>query len=212
MSTGPQEGPIGRVLGIALALAMLAGAPTGGEAQSNLSAELRGGLAIPAGDLDEIGETGGGFGVGLGYRIHPRASLRLDGELEVLSEDLAGRVVMPRTFLYHYHAGLELAVTDPAATPWLVRVRGGAGGTTYDTQRFFEDGDDFFDVYFSVNGGLSVGRRFRESMELGVLGQAFIVFAEKDRTAELAGLSPAVLNPFREASSFPVGVYLRWVP
>jgi hypothetical protein len=194
----------------ALAL-IVAGSATTVEAQSGIDLELRGGLAIPVGDLDEVGETGGGFGAGLAYALHERVSFRLDGDLEILSEDLVGVVVMPRTFLWHYHAGLELNVTDPATSSWIVRARGSGGGTTYDTQRFVPDGDDFFDVYPSVAGGLAIGRRWRNSVELGVQGQAFVIFAEKERTAELAGLSPAILNPFREASSFPVGLYLRWV-
>ena len=189
---------------------VLAAAPAG--AQSKLSLEARGGVAIPAGDLDEVGEPGGGFGVGLGWRLHDRLTLRADGDLEVLSEALAGTVVMPRTYLWHYHAGLELALTNPSSGPWSIRLRGGAGGTTYDTERFFEGGDDFLDTYFSVSGGLSLGYAMWETVEVGVLGQAFVTFAEKERTAELAERSPAVLNAFREASSFPLQLFLRWRP
>lgn len=196
----------------ALAFLVLTGAGAPLQAQSKLDFELRGAVDIPAGDLDEVGETGGGFGAGLSYRIHDRAALRLDGELEILSEDLVGKVVMPRTFLWHYHAGLEVDVTDPDTSPWIIRARGGAGGTTYDTQRFYAGGDDFFDVYFSVSGGLSVGRHFRSNMEIGALGQVFIVYTDKARTAELAQRSPGLLNPFDAASSFPVGLYLRWRP
>ena len=208
-----QDRAISRALAaMAFATLVWSGSALALSAQSSLALAARGGVAIPVGDLDEVGETGGGFGVGLAWRVADRIALRLDGDLEILSEDLVGSTVMPRTFLWHYHAGLELDVTDPETASWLVRVRGGAGGTTYDTQRFYLDGDDFFDVYPSVSGGLSLGRRFTDNLEVGVQGQAFITFADKERTMELTDLSPRLLHPFEEASSFPVGLYLRWSP
>lgn len=193
-------------LGAAGALSPLA-------AQSGLDFELRGGVAVPAGDLAEVGATGGGVGLGAGWQIYDRLALRVDGDLEVFSEELVGGdrgVIMPRAYMWHYHAGLELDVLADPASPWRLRARGGAGGTTYDTERF-SGGDDFLDTYFSVSGGLLAGRSIGETLELGVVGQVFITFTDKDRTAEFAQQS-RVLNAFSKASSFPVDLYLRWTP
>ena len=189
---------------LALALALPAGA------QQNLDFEIRGGVAVPAGDLGEVGATGAGVGVGLSYELTEMIGLRVDGDLEVLSENrVNGDAIMPRTYLWHYHAGLELDLLEGPDSPWRVRARGSAGGTTYDTEEFTAGGDDFLDTYFSAAGGLSVGRQVRESLEVGVIGQAFFVFTDEERTAEFVRYS-SLLNPFSTASSFPVEIYLRW--
>ena len=190
------------------ALAALVVLATPISAQSNLDLEIRGGAAIPAGDLAEVGATGAGFGVGAAWWLHENVAFRVDGDLEVLSELALGQgIIMPRAFLWHYHAGLELSV--PMSGPWSLRARGGAGGTTYDTELFYAGGDDFLDTYFSVSGGLALGRVVSESLEVGVTGQIFVVFTDEYRTREISQRSP-VLNPFSKASSFPVQLYVRW--
>jgi hypothetical protein len=212
MSTFVQEWTKGSALGtslLTLGLAAVTAAPAA--AQSSLDFDVRGGVAVPAGDLNEVGAPGAGLGVGLGWWVHDRVALRVDGDLEVFGEHRLGDgVVMPRAYLWHYHAGLELDVLSGPETPWRVRLRGGAGGTTYDTENFRSRKADFFDSYFSASGGLSAGRRVGERLEMGVIGQAFFTFTDKDRTAELAAESPRILTPFSKASSFPVGLYLRW--
>jgi hypothetical protein len=151
-------------------------------------------------------------GVGLAFPVTSRVALRLDGDLEVLSEDRVGGpggVIMPRAYLWHFHGGLDLDLltTDSG---WRFGLRGGAGGTVFDTE-LFVTGDDFLDTYFSVSGGLQLGRRVGRSLELGVIGQAFVVFTDEDRTEEFARQA-AVLNAFPAASSFPLQLYLRWSP
>jgi hypothetical protein len=176
---------------------------------SDIDLEFHSGLAVPAGDLSEVGATGASFGLALAKPVSQRWAVRLDGHLEVLSERLVGDAIMPRTFLWHYHAGLELDVLS-GSSPWLVKLLGGAGGTTYDTQRLVLNGDDFFDTYFSVSGGVAVGRQVWDHLEVGVVGQSYVVFTDKDRTGELAARS-SLLNTFSKASSFPIEIYLRWV-
>lgn len=200
--------------GVAVVATLTLGTALPASAQSSLDLEVRGGAAVPAGDLEEVGATGGGFGVGAAWHVSDRLALRVDGDLEVFSEERVGGargVIMPRAYLWHYHAGLELDVLARETSPWRLRLRGGGGGTTYDTEVFFEGGDDFLDSYVSVNAGVLAGRRVGTSLEVGVIGQLFVVFTDRDRTAELADRSP-VLNAFSKASSFPVQLYLRWTP
>lgn len=196
---------------VALVVLALGAGPAAGQLDiSSIDVEVRGGVAVPAGDLNEVGATGASFGAGLIYELSDYFSLRLDGDLELLSERDVGSWIMPRTFLWHYHAGLDIDVVRPESSPWRVQLRGGAGATTYDTEPFEKDGDDFIDTYFSVSGGVAVGREVWNDIEIGVVGQAFIVFTDEDRTAELAERS-SLLNTFSKASSFPVEIYLRWV-
>lgn len=182
-------------------------------AQSSLDLEFRGGTAVPAGDMAEISAPGGSVGLGAAWRFHDRLALRVDGDLEVLGENRAGGLprgtVMPRTYLWHYHAGLELDVVNAPDSPWRLRLRGGGGGTTYDTELFEDGHDDFLDTYLSVSGGVAAGRQVSPSLEMGVVAQAFITFTDRDRTGELAAQSP-VLNRFARASTLPYQIYVRW--
>ncbi len=109
----------------ALAMLTFAGATTDAVAQSNLSFELRGGISVPVGDLSEVGDPGGGFGAGIGWAVHDRVSLRADGDLEILSEDVAGGTIMPITYLWHVHGGLELGLLQSEGSPWRIAARGG---------------------------------------------------------------------------------------
>jgi len=194
-----------------LAFSALAAVPTDASAQSDIEVELRGGVASAVESLNHYADPGGALGAGIGTRVHDRVSLWADGDLEIMSEDLAGSVVLPSIYLWHYHAGVEVRLVEPGASPWHVRLKGGAGGTTIDTERFFEGGDDFLHTYPSIGGALSVGYRYSDRISLGVTGQVFVAFTDEEETAELASLSPA-LNAFDDAVSFPVQVFLRIRP
>jgi hypothetical protein len=206
------EGMTSALKSVALAAALLTLAAQTVEAQDSWSLEFRGGMAVPAGDLADVGDPGAGFGLGLGIPIGSRLNFRIDGDVELLSEDLVGAypgVIMPKSQLYHAHAGLELDLLS--GDGWQFAIRGGAGATIFDTDPFASSGDDFLDTYFSVNGGVRLGRMIGSSMELGLLGQAFIVYTDEARTAEFAAEDP-VIPAFPAASSFPLGLYLRWSP
>ena len=205
--------PSGRTLGamsshILLGVLSVAAAPALASAQSSLEIEVRGGVASAVEELNHYTDPGAIVGVGIGWRLSDRLALWADGDLEVMSEDLAGTVVLPSTYLWHTHGGLELGLVQSDTSPWYVQAKGGAGATIMDTERFFEGGDDFLHTYFSVSGGLRIGYRYSERVDVGVLGQAFVTFAEETETAELAGLSP-LLTAFDQAVSFPAQAFLR---
>ena len=204
-----QSAAVRRMMGASLALAAFTAFPVVIQAQA-YTTEVRGGSSIPAGDLDEVGDAGAVLGLGFGWRYNSRVTLRVDGDWEMLNEDIAGSVVLPRTYLWHLHGGVELDVTNAETSSWLVRVKGSAGATVYDTKRFTPNGDDFVDTNFSVGGGLSVGTMLTETIEVGGFGRVNVIFTDEDATQELADLNPAVLNAFSKASSFPLGIYFRW--
>jgi hypothetical protein len=195
--------------GACLALVAVTAFPAFVQGQSSLSTELRGGSSIPAGDLDEVTDAGGLVGVGIGWNYNSRIALRVDGDFEFLNEDRAGSVTLPRTYLWHFQGGVELNVTNPESSTWRVRAKGGAGVTVYDTKRLTPGGDDFVDTNFSASGGLSLGRMVTDWLEVGGFGKVSVVFTDKDEIREVTDLHPS-LTPFSKASSFPLGIYLRW--
>ena len=196
------------VLAGGVALVLTATLPESVHAQ--LTTEVRGGSSIPAGDIDDLTDGGAFLGVGLGWRTASRLTLRVDGDFEMLNEDQSGQVILPRTYLWHLQGGIELDVTNPETSAWLVRLRGGAGATVYDTKRITNTGDDFVNTYFSAGGGLSIGRIVVSGLEMGLFGRMNVVFTDKDEIQELADLDPVGLNTFSKASTFPLGLYLRW--
>jgi hypothetical protein len=196
------------VLAGGVALVVSTAAPEAVHAQ--MTTEIRGGSSIPAGDIDDLTDGGAFLGVGLGWRTGGRFTLRADGDFEMLNEDHAGRTTLPRTYLWHLQGGAELDVTNPETSEWLLRLRGGAGATVYDTKRLTVNGDDFMHTYFSAGGGLSLGRRVTSGLEAGVFGRMNVVFTDKDEIRELTNLAPTQLDAFSKGSTFPLGVYVRW--
>ena len=97
------------VLGLVVGLTSL-GRPSEAHGQERFSIEGRGGIAVPASDLANLQDVGPSFGVGLMYPLNPRVSLRLDGDVDILSgvdADGSGPEA-PDLNIYHYTAGLEV--------------------------------------------------------------------------------------------------------
>lgn len=51
----------------------------------------RGGATVPVGDFSDlpVDDLGTALGAGIGYRVHPRVTLRVDGDVEVFTGDPA---------------------------------------------------------------------------------------------------------------------------
>jgi hypothetical protein len=182
--------------------------PEAGGAQ--LTTEVRGGSSIPAGAIDDIVDGGAFLGLGLGYTVGSRFTLRADGDWEMLNEQNVGNVTMPRTFLWHLQGGAEVDVTNPETSMWLLRLRGGAGATVYDTDRFTAGSDDFVETFFSTSAGVSLGHKVTESLEVGGFGKFNVVFTDKDDLREISNMNPGLVHPFSRGSTFPLGLYIRW--
>jgi len=143
----------------------------------------RGGIAVPAGDLADLAVEGVGptFGLGVGYYVHPRVALRIDGDVDFLSGDEGtGGATGPDITLFHYNAGAEVELTRPGAGPWDV----------------------------TANGGLKVGHDVNRNVNVFVGGQWYLQFTEEADTqpvAELAGLTES----FDSASTIPLYAGLK---
>lgn len=123
------------------ALLLLAAAPpalaqSSGRAQPAAVAEVRAGAASPKGDLGDINDDGVLIGLGLGYRLLPRVELR--GQLDFENLERGGRpsslggTVGPQTHLWHYLAGVQVELTDPALSRWEIALNALGGGTWLD--------------------------------------------------------------------------------
>ena len=198
-----------------LATALLLGSTSPADAQQvdgrRFTIEPRGGVAIPAGDLSDVADVGPSVGIGLTYQLTNRLAVRVDGDADILSgRDASGSGPDgPDVTIYHYGAGLQYALLDPAANRWAIDVNLGAGASTFDVDDFSADGGtvDFSEAYFTANGGVQVGYDVTPSVNVFGRGQAFLMFTDEDDTAVFRAFSPDV-DPtgFDTAWSIPLSV------
>ncbi len=185
------------------AAAVMTALPRAALAQHEFQISGRGGIGIPTGDLADIADVGPTFGIKLAYRVHPRVRLRVDGDVEIYDgAGLNNGTEAPDLTLWHYNGGAEFEVLQPGRSPWNVVVNGGAGATTFDSDRF-SSGGDFNETYFTLNGGVEVGYHVRSNVRVFAAGQLFVMFADDQDTAVFAALSPEV-NNFDTVVSIPI--------
>ncbi|MEN8145495.1 MAG: outer membrane beta-barrel protein [Gemmatimonadota bacterium] len=188
--------------------------PLDAQAQQSLSLEGRGGIAVPTGDLADLLDVGPSFGAGLSYQLSPRVSLRLDGDVDILSgvdADGSGPEA-PDANIYHYNLGLELKLLDSEASPWHLAANVGAGASTLDFDDFAVLGTpvDFNETYFTANGGLKVAYNVARNVDVFVGAQAFLMFTDEADTAVFS-LLRSDLDPagFDNAWTIPITAGLR---
>lgn len=206
-------------MSIAAALAFVVGGAVPAQAQGIVDEDPgwtidgRGGIAVPAGDfadlaIDDVGPT---FGLGVGYYVHPRVALRIDGDVDFFSGDeLAGGATGPDITLFHYNAGAEVELTPPGASPWDVTANVGAGATTWDTDSFTVGtaSDEVSETYFTANGGLKVGYDVHRNVNVFVGGQWYLQFTDEADTQPLAELAGQP-EGFDSASTIPIYAGLK---
>lgn len=198
-----------------LATTLLLGSTSPANAQQideqRFSIEPRAGIAIPAGDLSDVADVGPGVGIGLAYRLTNRLAVRIDGDVDILSGlDASGTGPEgPDATIYHYGAGLQYALLDPATNRWAIDVNLGAGASTFDVDDFSVGGNvvDFSETYFTANGGLQVGYDVTPTVNVFGRGQAFLMFTDEDDTAVFSAFNPDI-DPagFDSAWSIPLSV------
>ena len=209
----------GVVLG---AVALLATMPSKADAQfirySTIfwSFDAAGGVAIPVSDLANVAKTGGTAGIGLAYFLNPRFALIAEGSLDFMKGKAGGDFVSsdgagPDLRAWHYTGGFEYYITDPTSN-LMFAFDLGAGGVTYDSDRFTVDGWDCSDptsecdqaagastsssydqTYFAVNGGLTLGYSFSQTgannipmVTVYIAGDVHVAFGDKQDSRALA--------------------------
>ena len=182
------------------ALGFLAASAAPAQAQARMgesskwSVDGRAGIGVPIGDfsdlaVDDVAPT---FGVGVGYAVHPRVTVRVDGDVEMyggttFDDGLGG--TGPDISLWHYGAGAEFEVTPPAG-PWKVSANVGAGATTWDTDEFLSQAGvaEVSDTYFTASGGLRAGYEVARSVSVFVGGQWYLQFSDAEALRPLPGV------------------------
>lgn len=205
------------------ALALLGlGAPDSARAQAyadspRWTVDGRGGISVPVSDLSDlpIDDVAPTAGVGVGYHLTSRVTLRVDGNVEWFSgEEMAAGGSGPDITLWHYNGGVEVELTEPGAGPWDVSANLAGGATTWDTDTFTTGGGGTAEVsetYFTANGGLRAGYDISERVHVFVGGQWYLQFTDEAETRPLAALSPELNEGLDTASSLPLtaGIELK---
>lgn len=172
----------------------------------------RAGAALPTGEVADLNIDDLGFAgnLGVGYRVHPRVTVRADGGYEQFSGDAIGQVppgsaLAPTLRLFHYTAGVEVELTPPEASRFDVTASVAGGATTWDTDEFTSDGTrtDFSETYLTANGGLEVGYQVSRTATVFLGGQWYMQFTDETETQPLAGTA-GLSEGFDTASTVPL--------
>lgn len=205
----------GAALGaIAFAFALTLTAADTVEAQQSSWVNLDGhaGIAIPMGDLADVVDPGPAAGLGFGYYISPRVSVRGDAGLDMLSGVDVGTESAADVRLWHLNGGFDFSLTEPAAGSFAAILNVGGGFTVMDSDRIFDGSSDLFigtnELYPSVNGGLKLAFDLNEDIAFMVGGQAHLIFADEEDTGRIAGVVSDA-EAFDTAVSIPVTAGLR---
>lgn len=178
------------------------------------SFDLRGGVAIPTGDLDDVTDMGASIGAGLAYFLNPRFALRLDGNIDFLQPDDVGGPDAPILRVWSYIGGFEFHVTDPHDGLTFAIDLGG-GGSMYWSDRFDLPDQGLTDTRFkktypAAQGGARIGvnlgpeaRSGARVVNLFVSGTARIIFGTEERTERFAARFPGA-QPWDTALIFPI--------
>lgn len=218
----------GAVLG-AIAVGLLAVAPAAVDAQVPgpdregfiryspifWSFDARGGVAIPAGDLSEVADAGPTIGAGFAYFLNPRFALRLDGNVDLMKGKDEGGADAPDLRAWNYTGGVEIHVTEPSERGLSFLFDLGAGGVTFDSDRFAGElgtGQQFTNArfrntYFALKGGARLGVNVSEVANLFLSGGVRLLFASEDGSQLLAAFYG--VEPFSTVFTIPVEGGLR---
>lgn len=205
----------GAALGaIAFAFALTLTAADTVEAQEGPWVNLDGhaGIAIPMGDLADVVDPGPAGGLGFGYHLTPRVSVRGDAGLDVMSGVDVGDESAADIRLWHLNGGFDFNLTDPTASSFAAILNVGGGFTVMDSDRILDSSSDLFigmnEMYPSVNGGLKLAFDLNDDIAFMVGGQAHMIFADEEDTDRIAGVVPGA-EAFDTAVSIPVTAGLR---
>lgn len=186
-------------------------------ASDRVAVDPRVGVAFPVGALADVNEFGAAGGLGLAYYFHPHIAVRGDVALSVLDDrsPAPGTVLAPTLSLFHFNGGIQFDFPRSKFqdAPLSFRWNLGFGGTRMSATRDFPSGEDvdFQHTYVTLNSGGKIGWEFTETVTAFVGGEAYLIFADEEETAELVKRAPAA-EPFGASWAVPLtlGVELEF--
>ncbi|MFQ5679850.1 MAG: hypothetical protein ACE5HP_10385 [Gemmatimonadota bacterium] len=197
----------GMILGAAALLALVPAAASAQFVRYSpifWSFDVRGGGAIPVGDLKDVADAGPTVGAGLAYFLNPRFALRLDGNVDFLQAGDPGPDAVsdtPDLTVIRYTGGFEVHLTNPNTSRAMATLGLSLGAATFNSQTFGvtnfngvtkrpEPGattiESLEDTYFLLAVPFRLGVHASRIVDLFLGGRIDVAFADEDDTAAFA--------------------------
>ena len=203
-----------RKLGAALVAALVMVAlPLSADAQERVwNVDLQAGYELPVQDLADMTDPGPSFGLSLGRMVHKQVSIRVGGDVGLLSgeNDIPFVSEGPSMQLFRYYAEVEANIFDPQLTEWKMLLSAGGGGAILNSDDF-SGGESLGEHWPMVKFGVTAAHPLSESIDGFLSADANWIYMDNEspEMKELQRLHPQKLQPLDSSWSFPIRAGLR---
>ncbi|MBT8461530.1 MAG: outer membrane beta-barrel protein [Gemmatimonadetes bacterium] len=204
--------------GVLLAVLALFAIPATGMSQpatGKVSVDLRGGVVIPAGDMNKITDIGGTAGASLLWNFHPNWGIRADFDYMGLNkgEDAFGVLLSPPMDLMFFGGSFEVNFNGPKyqTVPLTFMANLGAGMMSMKVDDTYDPGhpaNGFDHSYPAFQGGAKVGYQLKPWINIFVNGTAYFILMDAADTPVFAD-PDAGITAFNTGWVIPVNAGVR---
>ena len=190
--------------GVLLAVLAMFAVPATGLTQpatGKISVDLRGGVAIPVGDMAKITDVGGLAGASLLWNFTPNWALRADFDYMKLDDgtDDFGVVLSPPMDLMFFGGSFEVNFNGPRlqSHPITFMLNVGAGAMNMKVDDTFDAGHpaNVFDhTYLAFQGGMKIGYQLKPWINIFVNGTAYFMIMDSNDTLVFVDPDAGVTN------------------
>ena len=183
--------------GVLLAVLAMFAVPGTGMTQpatGKVSVDLRGGVAIPAGNMATITEVGGVAGASAMWNFTPNWAIRADFDYMALNkgEDSFGVLLSPPMDLMFFGGSFEVNFNSPKyqTMPFTFMLNVGAGAmkmTVDDTYDATHSANVFDHTYPAFQGGMKIGYQVKPWINIFVNGTAYFILMDSADTPPAFG-------------------------
>ena len=174
--------------GVLLAVLAVFAIPSAGLTQpatGKVSLDLRGGVAIPAGNMATITDVGGSFGASALWNFHPNWAIRADFDYLGLNkgEDSFGVLLSPPQDLMFFGGSFEVNFNGPRYQdmPFTFMLNAGAGMMQMKVDDTYDAGhpaNGFDQSYLAFQGGAKIGYQVAPWINIFVNGTAYFIIMD----------------------------------
>jgi hypothetical protein len=154
-------------------------------ATGKVSLDLRGGVAIPAGNMATITDVGGSFGASALWNFHPNWAIRADFDYLGLNkgEDSFGVLLSPPQDLMFFGGSFEVNFNGPRYQdmPFTFMLNAGAGMMQMKVDDTYDAGhpaNGFDQSYLAFQGGAKIGYQVAPWINIFVNGTAYFIIMD----------------------------------